>query len=264
MCLYKPKISTNFISPLKQGFRRFFTRIIKHYFVLLLSLSTEGTFMNPIEELLKELESSNKEAGELDDILTEQIHYFQRKREYNALTDTDKRAALRLVFSFIDMNVWWLKEKAKRYNESHTHLVGLSLLSANEVSKISANQGFIESLKFSFKVYGKSTLSGYQINLTKRGWKLLEEAIGFRDRLIHPKTLADLDVAIEKLDKVFYVYPLLGFEFHFARLYGIQAMAERVGASVGEEVREHICWVKEQKNLLNRNVDINFAKHRRS
>jgi hypothetical protein len=220
--------------------------------------------MNQIEELLKELKDDSNEADDLTNILMEQIYYFQRKREDNTLTDTDKRAALRMVFSFVDTNIWWLKEKAKKYNEFYARLFELNLLSAYEISKLNTNQEFIQSLKFSFKVYGKSTLSGYEINLTERGWQLLEEAVGFRNKLIHPKTLTDLNVAIEKLNKVFYVYLILGFEFHFARLYGIKAMSEKVGASLGEEIKEQISWVKEQKHLLNRNADANFAKHRRN
>lgn len=219
--------------------------------------------MNQIEELLKELEGNNNEADELNNILMEQIYYFQRKREDNTLTDTDKRAALRMVFSFVETNIWWLKEKAKKYNEFYARLFGLNLLSAYEISRLNTNQEFIQSLKFSFKVYGKSTLSGYEINLTKRGWKLLEEAIGFRDRLIHPKSLINLDVAFEKIDKVFYVYSLLGFEFHFARLYGIKAMSEKFGATLDQEIEKEICLFKEQKHFLNRNVDAHFAKHHR-
>jgi hypothetical protein len=215
-------------------------------------------------EHLNEIESEREEADEVNEILVEQIYYFQRKRESNSFTDADKRAALRLVFAFIDTNIWWLKHKAKKYNEFNSRYIGKNILNTHEILELDANQEFTKSLNFSFKMYGKSTLSGYKIKLTKRNQKLLKEAINIRDGLIHPKTVKDLDVALEKLDKVFYIYPLLGFEFQFARLYGIKAAYKMVGVGERGELERHISRVKEQKHFLHINADARFARHYRN
>jgi hypothetical protein len=156
-----------------------------------------------IAEFVVELDNNFKELTQMAQILGHDCHdqYLIIQSNSNQMY---RRAYVRSVFAFIEGILHRMKRTALHLGNT------LGTLSIAEIILIDGESfdiddkgevtsrpffiKFLNNIKFSFRVYSKIVGSSFKLDLGGNGWRMLQEAVKVRDRLMHPKATTDLNV----------------------------------------------------------------------
>jgi hypothetical protein len=157
-----------------------------------------------INELVKELNKNLKELTDMAQVLgqdsAEQYLTIQSNN-----SQTHRRAYVRSVIALIEGVLHRMKLTAAHLGGSMRTLSIQEIVVINEVAFEVNDEGevvsksvfikFLNNVKFAFSVYSKSFGSPFELSLGGNGWQNLRECVKVRNRLMHPKTTTDLEVA---------------------------------------------------------------------
>jgi len=57
----------------------------------------------------------------------------------------------------------------------------------------------LNNMRFSFSIYARAHTSDYKLNVSDNRWNDFRASVKIRDRLMHPKRAADLDVSVDEM-----------------------------------------------------------------
>jgi hypothetical protein len=66
--------------------------------------------------------------------------------------------------------------------------------SSGQVEKRRAKLRTISNIRFAFSLLAKANQANFTLDVSQKGWQLLQHTLKVRDRLMHPKVPGDLDV----------------------------------------------------------------------
>ncbi len=201
-------------------------------------------------ELIDEIVTAlNKNLNELSDMV--QVLGDDCSEQYSSIQDnnsqTHRRAYVRSVFALIEGVLHRMKLTAAHMG---SHMFTLSipeLVMINEETFDVDDKGevvakrvfvkFLNNVKFAFRTYSKSFGSSFELSLGGKGWWSLRECVKVRDRLMHPKTILDLEVTDAEVDatKIAFNWILLSYALcsHHA-----QKAAQRKGSASAENIAD--------------------------
>jgi len=156
-----------------------------------------------INNFIAELNENFKELSNMVLVLGQDC-----QKQYLAIQSNDnhmyRRAYVRSVFAFIEGILHRMKRTAGHLgwplgNLSIAEMVMIdgTVFDINDKGEVDHKPVFIKFLnnvKFSFRVYSKSIGASFELSLGGDGWQKLRDAVKVRDRLMHPKGTADLNV----------------------------------------------------------------------
>ena len=136
------------------------------------------------------------------------------KEHYEAIqisnSQTHRRAYVRSVFAFIEGVLHRTKVATVRLGMllgsiSIHELVVLegTQLEVNDKGDVNSKPlypPFLSNIKLTFRTFSKSIGSSFSLNVGGQGWQNLREAVKVRDRLMHPKEVADLQVSDAEIE----------------------------------------------------------------
>jgi len=130
-----------------------------------------------------------------------------RLREHD--NPTDRRALVRSVFAFVESMLFALKQEALKhpaiFSSSEVALLreeSYELGDDGEARIRPAKLTLKRNLKFTFSSFAKAWRTRDRLELSGAGWQDFRSALRVRDRLMHPKSIADLDVSDEEIRAV--------------------------------------------------------------
>lgn len=123
-----------------------------------------------------------------------------------------RRTYIRTAFSYIEGNIFRMKQSALAVGKILKHN---NLFSNAEVSileercyelddkgkaiDIKAKLQLVKNLRFAFVAFAKATSAAFELPVNSAGWEAFKKTIKVRDRLMHPKQIADLSITDEEL-----------------------------------------------------------------
>ena len=168
-----------------------------------------------LNEFLIELGNELAELIEMMQVLGEDCdeHYATIQSNDNQM---HRRAYVRAVLALMEGILYRMKRTAFHVGRTIGSISMAEIFMIDGVSIEINDKGeaypkpvfikFLHNIKFSFKVYSKSVGSSFELSLGGIGWQKLLEAVKVRDRLMHPKTTASLQVTdngVEAAKKAF-------------------------------------------------------------
>ena len=156
-----------------------------------------------LDKFITELNNNLKELRDMALVLGQDC-----KDQYLAIQSNDnqmyRRAYVRSVFAFIEGVLYRMKRTAAHLGWPLGNLKIAEMVIIDETSFHVTDKGgvdhkpvfipFPNNVIFSFKVYSKSVGSSFELSVGGAGWQNLRDMVKVRDRLMHPKTLPDLEV----------------------------------------------------------------------
>lgn len=153
-------------------------------------------------------ETSKEQHAELANLFTvaaaDIIHLRERLSE--ADSPTDRRALVRSVFAFVESMLFALKHEALRHSSvfpaSEIALLreeAYELADDGQAVTRPARLTLTRNLKFTFAAFAKAWRTKSRLELGDAGWQNFQTALKVRDRLMHPKSISDLDVSDEEI-----------------------------------------------------------------
>lgn len=124
------------------------------------------------------------------------------------LNDIERRLLVRSIFSCIEALAYSLKRLALSSNDAFRLSLGERMLAAEESYDLSrsgtvatrrAKLPTLTNLRFAFELLAKVEDHKFRLDVSHRGWQLLQHSLKVRDRLMHPKKLSDLQVSDEEI-----------------------------------------------------------------
>lgn len=115
-----------------------------------------------------------------------------------------RRLIVRSAFAAIDALAFRLKQVALQPDVSFRLLPAERAICAEEAYELDsdgqaqvrpARLRFLSNLRFAFAVAAKADDAAFSLELSGRGWQAVQKGARVRDRLMHPKSTADLLVA---------------------------------------------------------------------
>jgi hypothetical protein len=119
-----------------------------------------------------------------------------------------RRAYVRAVLAYVEGLVFGLKQQAlanplAELSSAERALLAEESYELDDRGQARARTAFIKleaNIKFAFAMYAKAADAEYELETGEAGWGLLIESIRVRNRLAHPKALADLHVTDTEKD----------------------------------------------------------------
>lgn len=132
-----------------------------------------------------------------------------QKRLREADSPTDRRALVRSVFAFVESMLFALKQEALHHSSIFSP-AELALLREESYELGDDGEAWIRparltlkrNLKFTFIAFAKAWRTRSRLDLSDAGWQNFQSALKVRDRLMHPKRIADLDVSDDEVRMV--------------------------------------------------------------
>lgn len=142
---------------------------------------------------------------------------IQQERDTNIVDMFWRRAYVRSVFAFIEGVIYRMKLLAfedSQYASVNFSSAELAFLieedfdvdDHGEIVSKPAKISLTRNLKFAFKAIARANGIGYKLRVDDNRWALFRQAVRVRDRLMHPKQVADLVVPNEELDQVIHAW----------------------------------------------------------
>ena len=127
-----------------------------------------------------------------------------------ASSPAERRQFVRSMFAFIEGAVWLFKQETLQQHDSGTVTftrAELALLaelapvleSDGTVQEIAANLRFTSNLPFTFRCHARAYGYANVLDMGDHRWDLLRRSAQVRNRLMHPKSLASMQVSDEEL-----------------------------------------------------------------
>ena len=120
------------------------------------------------------------------------------------LSPVERRLLVRSVFSFVEAVAFIVKtlalvadEEAQRLSPAEVALAkeeDYELAESGSVQVRPARLRFKANFRFAFALIAKAEELDYELDVSGAAWQALQRALLVRDRLSHPKRMADLDV----------------------------------------------------------------------
>ncbi|HTT08813.1 MAG TPA: hypothetical protein VMH34_08490 [Gammaproteobacteria bacterium] len=131
-----------------------------------------------------------------------------KRFEASRLSQTGRRALVRAVFAFVEGQAYALKqfaldvlgdllspaERAVCREESY------ELADNGSVLVRSMRLRFLQNIRFALTIIPKASNTTFELDVGGAGWRGLRDSLSVRDRLMHPKSAADLEVSDADLD----------------------------------------------------------------
>jgi hypothetical protein len=129
-----------------------------------------------------------------------------QSRLREADSPTDRRALVRSVFAFVESMLFALKQEAL-HHPSVFSSPEIALLREESYELADDGEALIRparltlkrNLKFTFAAFAKAWRTRCRLELGDAGWQDFGSALKVRDRLMHPKRIADLDVSDDEV-----------------------------------------------------------------
>lgn len=134
-----------------------------------------------------------------------------RSVQPKVLTSLERRLVVRSTFAAIDAVAYRLKQVAlepKRVGQLTPGERALCIEESYELKEEGevwvrpARLRFLPNLRFAFAVASKAENLSFALDVSTAGWQALRSGAKVRDRLMHPKTVADLTVSNEEIESV--------------------------------------------------------------
>jgi hypothetical protein len=164
------------------------------------------------------------------------------------LNAIERRVLVKSVFSFIEALAFCMKAWALAESTGKTVLTDAEKALAGEQSHELTERGgpvtrrarlrTLSNLRFSFHVLGKATASSFQLDVSGAGWQHLRDSLVVRDRLMHPKKVADLHVTDEEIRGALQTF--IWFESQFTLLLVSVVRALQAEVSRQKQVQSYI------------------------
>jgi len=149
---------------------------------------------------------SSTEADFLVELINE-VTFFVNKLN---IEDTQfmRRAFCRSVFQFVDGIASDLKADVSRHESpeligDHAYLAlqDKKIIHKGDKQKIiKSRSGFAKNIDFAFDIYGWTAGVDLDLKENSKEWKRFHRCIAIRNRVVHPKTLEDMQVSKSDLD----------------------------------------------------------------
>ena len=120
----------------------------------------------------------------------------------------ERRNYVRAVFAFIEGHVWGIKQISYEFSRNSTVFSAAELAMLLEQAPDLSDNGSVttratkiplrRNIRFAFLALARVFGTEHVFDVDSEGWKALVAAIKIRDRLMHPKTVADLTVTREE------------------------------------------------------------------
>jgi len=120
------------------------------------------------------------------------------------LSPVERRLLVKSVFSFIEAVTFMVKtlalladEEAPRLSPGEVALAREEAYELRESGSVRVRPARLRSkdnLRLAFKLIAKANELDYDLDVSGTAWQALQRALHVRDRLTHPKRMADLDV----------------------------------------------------------------------
>lgn len=166
-----------------------------------------------LKELIKSISEHLGDLGTTFNMLSKDCE-ATLKRIQDSPEPLDYRSYMRSLFALIESTMYSQKQLAKHVDTAlkatpiWSDIAGLSQLELlaidektfqiNDDGSVKATDSFIrfrQNFKFSFVVLGKCCGSDFRPPYDKsKGWDSLQKTLKVRDKLMHPKSVKDLDV----------------------------------------------------------------------
>jgi hypothetical protein len=127
-------------------------------------------------------------------------------------TQVERRALVRGVFGSMEALLFAMKNEAVLSHEEHGDLQDGEVALAKEISyalddkgrvvEVPAKLAFRSNFLFAFRAYARSSGREYNVDVQGKFWGALMRSVAVRDRLMHPKSAADLTVTDKELEDV--------------------------------------------------------------
>ena len=143
----------------------------------------------------------------------------------------ERRLLVRTVFAFIEAVMFNLKITAVGSKRADSFSAGEMALAKEEDYELddsgavkirSARIRFLSNFRFAFTVAAKASGSDYKIDVGGTGWQSLRDTVPVRDRLMHPKRVADLAVTDEEIRSLMRAFEWVEKELIIVSLKGLK------------------------------------------
>jgi hypothetical protein len=131
------------------------------------------------------------------------------------LSGIERRLLVRSIFSFVEAFSYSLKTLALDSRASFSLGPGERMLAVEETCELSTS-GRVETrraklhtlgnVRFAFDIAARSEGADFHLDVSHRGWQLLQHSIKVRDRLMHPKVSSDLHVSDEEIRNALFAF----------------------------------------------------------
>lgn len=155
-------------------------------------------------------------------------------------SQSHRRAYVRAVFAFIEGVLHSTKESAAHVgfilgtlNLRELIVLDGTSLDVDENGEVSTRPlypKFLNNLKFTFKVFAKSIGSTFALDLKHPGYQSLHTAVKIRDRLMHPKVVAELIVTDAEVAQAKKAMDWFMFNQALSGLYAQKAVSAKTTA----------------------------------
>jgi hypothetical protein len=144
--------------------------------------------------------------------LREEIDRLAGAKEYDdgsgeypdpeTLNPIDRRLLVRSVYSFVEAVAYRVKQDAAHHASSELNAAERALCAEQSYDLNSKGQPetkkaklrTLSNLRFAFDVAARAYGAPFVLDVSGHGWLALEQGLAVRDRLMHPKVVADLNV----------------------------------------------------------------------
>lgn len=209
-------------------------------------------------DILLEFRASLKAIEEMAFILGQDCDEYYKAIQAND-SQIYRRAYVRSVFAFIEGVM-----HSTRAATSHLGMLFgkltlqemivldglvLEIGDKGEIKTRTHYPDFKNNLKFTYRTFGRSVGSSFTLNLSGKGWQSLVASVSVRNRLMHPKEIADLFISDQEVKAAKFAFDWYLINHNLAGHYIQKALNERTSASP-EEIAELDKTIQDCENEL--------------
>ena len=146
--------------------------------------------------------------------ITEEFKTISNGRGWEEFSQSERRLYTRSVFALIEALIFVMKQMALSFHpepDCETISQAERVFAQEQVYRLSES-GDIEvhrnkvtletNIKFSFKLFAKSGYVSATLDVSGSEWQALKKAIKVRDRITHPKKVADIEILDHEFEAV--------------------------------------------------------------
>jgi hypothetical protein len=195
-----------------------------------------------------------EQVKKLHEILADDFqHYLSAD---TAQDQQRRRAIVRALCALVEGTTFALKQTALPKNNTDPHLTPEETAVVTESAIVVDDRGrtrrkplFIRpatNVRFAFSLIARLQNVPFQLKTSGPGWKAFGDTIQVRNRLMHPKSAADLQVSDDDFDAT-----MLGFRWFFAEFHLLMSYCSEAAAKKSFRLREETHRSTERARLTN-------------
>jgi len=167
-------------------------------------MESDAEDIRGLEELFYELSA---EVDLVAKALPDESGIGKRYADPSSLSAVERRLLIRSVFSFIEAIIYRVKIGALLWDTGNLSPGEIALVKEEDyeleesgaVKTRRARLRLFSNFRFAFAVAAKAAGVDFHLDVGGDGWRALREALPVRDRLMHPKRVADLAVTDQEV-----------------------------------------------------------------